>query len=180
VRNRLVLLAMLLASLGCRGPAPTLPRLPQDDSDVNALLLNRLDRVTSRLGVAGLEVALSARPEPGAWAWPAGPIHVSRALLAIVDDDELAAAIAHELGHLHADGTWRGPLAALGNGADGDAEARADEFGCRLLAARGVPPEAAVRLLEKIGASVRGGLADRIARARAVCGAVSVLPAALP
>ena len=180
MRNHLVLLATLVALVGCRGPEPTLPRLPHDARDVNALLMNRLDQATSRLGAAGVEVALSGRPDPGAWAWPAGPIHVSPALLSIVDDDELAAAIAHELGHLHADGTWRGPLAALGDGADNDAEARADEFGCRLLAARGIPTVAAVRLLEKIGASIRGGLADRIARARVNCAAVSAVPAALP
>lgn len=122
--------------------------------------------------MAGIEVAISRRSEPGAWAWPKGPIHVSRTLVDLVDDDELAAAIAHELGHLQADGTWRGPLASLEGTNDPGGEARADELGCRLLALRGIPPAATVRLLEKLrasGASSHDALSGRVARARAAC-----------
>lgn len=159
-----------MLGLGCGGLRPTIPGLPQDSLEVNALRLYRLDQASRRLGVEGIEVALSARREPGAWSRPRGPIEVSRALVDLVDDDELAAAIAHELGHLHADGTWRRPLASLSGDASRDAEMRADELGCRILASRGVPPAASVGLLQKLAASVRGGLAERIARARAVCG----------
>ena len=147
--------------------------LAQDSREVNALRLNRLDMAARRVGVVGIEVALTSRREAGAWAWPKGPIHVSRALVDLVDDDELAAAIAHELGHLQEDGTWRGPRAALEGDAGADGEARADELGCRLLASRGLPPAAAVRLLEKLCPSVRGGLSERIARARAACMSLS-------
>jgi len=163
VRNRLLLLATLLAVLGCRGLRPTFPALPLSERDVNALRLHRLDQAVRRLGAPGIEVALSRRPEPGAWAWPKGPIQVSGALVDLVDDDELAAAIAHELGHLQTDGTWQGPLAALEGAAGPDVEARADELGCRLLACRGIPPAASVSLLEKLG------LSDRAAGARAAC-----------
>jgi hypothetical protein len=163
VRNRLLLLATFLAVLGCQGPRPTLPALPESERNVNALRLHRLDQAARRLGVTGIEVALSRRAEPGAWAWPKGPIRVSGALVDLVDDDELAAAIAHELGHLQADGTWRGPLASLEGSASPDVETRADEAGCRLLAWRGIPPAASVRLLERLG------LSERAARARAVC-----------
>jgi hypothetical protein len=172
VRNRMLLLAMLVGVLGCQGPRATLPGLPQSERDVNALRLHRLDQAARRLGVTGIEVALSRRPEPGAWAWPKGPIRVSGALVDLVDDDELAAAIAHELGHLQADGAWQGPLAALEGSAGPDVEARADELGCRLLAWHGIPPAASVRLVEKLGASLRGGWPARIARARATCLAI--------
>jgi hypothetical protein len=162
---RFLLLAPLLIALGCQGLRPTVPGLPQDGRQVNALRLNRLDMAARRVGATGIEVALTSRREAGAWAWPGGPVRVSDALVDLVDDDELAAAIAHELGHLQDDGTWSGPRAVLG----ADGEARADELGCRLLASRGIPAAATVSLLEKLGPSVRGGLSERIARARAAC-----------
>jgi hypothetical protein len=173
VRYRLTALAAVLIVLGCHGPRPALSGLPQGGEDVNALRTHRLDQAVHRLGIAGIEVALSRRSEPGAWAWPKGPIHVSRALVDLADDDELAAALAHELGHLSADGTWHGPLASLAGAANPDAEARADELGCRLLALRGIPPAATVRLLEKLGVP-----ASRVAHARASCAQVSASPAA--
>jgi len=172
-RVRLLALVALVAALGCRGLQPTIPGLPQDGREVDALRLGRLDMAARRVGAAGIEIALASRREAGAWAWPKGPIRVSRALVDLVDDDELAAAIAHELGHLQDDGTWHGLRAALEGDASPDAEARADEHGCRLLASRGIPPAATVRLLEKLGPSVRGGLSERIARARAACPSIS-------
>jgi predicted Zn-dependent protease len=169
VRKRLLLLPLLLTTLGCHGLRPTLPALPQRDGDGDAVRLHRLDQAAARLGVTGIEVALSPRAEPGAWAWPKGPIQVSRTLVDLVDDDELAAAIAHELGHLHGDGSLRGPLAALEGSRNPDVEARADEVGCQLLTRRGVPPAAIVSLLERLGASTRPDLFARVARARAAC-----------
>jgi len=173
VRYRLTALAAVLVVLGCHGPRPAPSGLPQGGEDVNALRIHRLDQAVHRLGIAGIEVALSRRSEPGAWAWPKGPIHVSRALVDLADDDELAAALAHELGHLSADGTWHGPLASLEGTTNPDAEARADELGCRLLALRGIPPAAAVRLLEKLGVA-----AARVANARANCAQLSASSAA--
>jgi hypothetical protein len=173
VRIRKLVLATVVALLGCRGPRPTDPALPLDEHEVNALRLRRLDQAAARLGVPEIPVALSHRREPGAWAWPGGPILVGDALVDLLDDDELTAAVAHELGHLQADGSWRGPSSALEGADDPDAEARADALGCRLLALRGIPPAASVRLLEKLGAAFAG----RAARARAACGP---LPASAP
>src|SRR6185369_11776994 len=90
VRKRLLLVPLLLTTLGCHGLRPTLPALPQRDGDGDAVRLHRLDQAAARLGVTGIEVALSPRAEPGAWAWPKGPIQVSRTLVDLVDDDELA------------------------------------------------------------------------------------------
>jgi Zn-dependent protease with chaperone function len=69
-----------------------------------ALDAARLERV-ARLGQALLPDAqidwgLSPRTEVGAWAWADGHIRVSRALVDLLDDNELAAALSHELGHL--------------------------------------------------------------------------------
>ena len=47
------------------------------------------------------ELAVIASPSPNAWAFPlTNQVLVSDTLLAALDDDELAAILAHELGHL--------------------------------------------------------------------------------
>jgi len=83
----------------------------------------------------------------GAWAWPDGRIEVSRALVDRLDEEELAAALAHELGHLldgghlpvGTAGLDDGPPLGLRGAAGADeAEARADRIGCALLARRGI------------------------------------------
>jgi Zn-dependent protease with chaperone function len=48
----------------------------------------------------GIAWQVSPRRGLGAWAWPGGRIEVSRALIDRLDDEQLAAALAHELGHL--------------------------------------------------------------------------------
>ena len=123
---------------------------------------DRADRVAraaarvapSSLRPGFLDVGLSSRHELGAWSWPDGRVRVSRSLVDLLDEDELAAAIAHELGHLLDGGELPGAEAALGGsdpiGDDSGPETRADWIGCRLLAARGGSPEALVRMLAKV------------------------------
>jgi hypothetical protein len=163
-----VLLLVGAIGAGCRGPTPR--------SDVTqALDAARLERA-ARLGHALLPDAridwgLSPQTEVGAWAWPDRRIRVSRALVDLLDDDELAAALGHELGHLLDRGDLPAPPVALLGGSGGDdLEARADQIGCRLLAARGLASDAMARMLAKVAA--RGGgdrFARRIAAARAAC-----------
>jgi Zn-dependent protease with chaperone function len=135
----------------------------------------RLERV-ARLGHALLPDAridwgLSPRTEIGAWAWPDARIRVSRAMVDLLDDDELAAALGHELGHLLDRGNLPAPpLALLGGSGGNDLEVRADQIGCRLLAARGMAPEAMARMLAKVAARCCGdSFARRIAAARTAC-----------
>jgi Zn-dependent protease with chaperone function len=80
-----------------------------------------------------------------AYSYPDGSIFITRGLVDRSTDDEIAAAVAHELGHLLGDGHLRG-LATL-RGTDGDAEARADAVGCEALVAQGIPPDAMARML---------------------------------
>ena len=129
-----------------------------------------------RLGQAVLPTAridwgLSPRKDVGAWAWPDRRVRVSPALVDLLDDDELTAALAHELGHLLDRGDLSPPPAALLGGAEGDdPELRADQIGRRLLEVRGLPPEAMGRMLAKVAARCGGeGFARRIAAARAAC-----------
>jgi Zn-dependent protease with chaperone function len=73
-------------------------------------------------------------------------------LLHLLTDDELAAAVAHELGHLSAGHAAGGPAALGGAPAahPADHEARADAIACDLLDAVGLTPTALARALAKV------------------------------
>ena len=91
-----------------------------------------------------------------AYAWPSGDIYLSRGLVDLLSDDEIAAAVAHELGHLVGDGhlsspaTLDGSQGETGHALSGDEEHRADLVGCRILACCHVQPDAMARLLRKV------------------------------
>jgi predicted Zn-dependent protease len=87
---------------------------------------------------------------PCAYGWPDGSVFVTRGLLDLLSDEELAAAVAHELGHLLEDGHLHGPMSLQGKCGELDGEERADLRGCELLDAAGLPPEAMARSLRKI------------------------------
>lgn len=159
-----------------------MPRLATGpEASLDPARLDRVAHATERAAPLGLpagflQVGLSSRREVGAWSWGDGRIQVSRALADLLDDDELAAAVAHELGHLLAGGELPGyPAALAGAGESPEPEERADRLGCSLLAARGIDPTAMVRMLRKIdrtyagGRDTRGPFADRADRAVAVC-----------
>lgn len=85
----------------------------------------------------------------GAYGWPDGNIFVTRGLMDLLSDDELAAAIAHEMGHLLADGHLRSVVGLNGCCKEPDAEARADGVGFELLENRGIPAHAMIDMLQK-------------------------------
>jgi predicted Zn-dependent protease len=92
-------------------------------------------------------------------------------LVRLLDDDELSAVIAHELGHLaHAQNE---PLQrfALG-GARTDDERRADSVGIILLLTSGIPPESLAHALEK----VRGAPQTPADLQRAMANRIALLP----
>ncbi|MGE5611038.1 MAG: M48 family metalloprotease [Bacillota bacterium] len=109
---------------------------------------------------------------PTAYAWPSGDIFVTRALLDVLpSDDELTAAIAHEVGHLVADGHCRTIMTLGGSKRSGqDAEARADDLARHLLQTAGLPSDSLLHALQKVqasprlSASCRCGLQHRIER----------------
>jgi predicted Zn-dependent protease len=155
------------------------------EASLDAARLDRIAHAAERAAPNGLprgflQVGLSSRPEVGAWAWSDGRIQVSRALADLLDDDELAAAVAHELGHLLAGGELPGyPAALAGSGEPSEPEERADRLGCTLLVARGIDPAAMVRMLRKIDRThtarpdSRGPFAERADRAVTACSAAS-------
>ncbi len=152
-------------------------------------LLEQVDRVSARIAAVADRKDLSYRfsvvemPEdqPNAFALPGGPVYVSRALFDLVgSDDELAAVLAHEVGHIvarHAVKRMQGAvglqlleLLAAGTGAvDGRTrqgmdlaftsllleysqadELEADRLSVKYLKAAGYDPLAAIRFMEKL------------------------------
>jgi hypothetical protein len=118
----------------------------------------RLRRVAQSLrATTGIPftVAVLASPRPGAYAWPDGRVFVTRGLLALLDDSELTAAVAHELGHLQRETPAHPPASVHGHAHD-DAlkeECRADTAASALLRASGQDSAAVARMLRKLHAS---------------------------
>jgi Zn-dependent protease with chaperone function len=90
-------------------------------------------------------------------------VFVTRRLTEILDDGELAAAVAHELGHLMSEpkntAATLAPTAGAANASadrGDDEERQADARGAALLERAGLPATAMTRMLETV--ADRGGL----------------------
>ena len=88
-----------------------------------------------------------------AYAWPKGAIYLTRGLVELLDDSEIAAVVAHELGHLHQGGHVRTLVSLNGRNAGVDVESRADLLGRELLRKCQIPPDAMVLMLQKLASS---------------------------
>jgi Peptidase family M48 len=164
----MTLLALVAAGAGCRAPSPRLDMASSGDQ----LRRQRVERAGALLRPdGGVRWRVTSRAEVGAWAWPDGRIEVAKTLVDRLDDQELAAALAHELAHLIDGGHLPAGPHALDGGA-GDLERRADRVGCALLVRHGVPAAAMPRMLAKVAAATHdptGELAARIAAAPSAC-----------
>lgn len=161
-----ILLPVLTALAGCaaaRTPlTDAMAAAAPDAETARALRVQRLGRDLARATTApeGIDVGLSSRDALGAWSWPDGRIRVSRTLADLLDDDELRAALAHEIGHLLDAGHVAGEAAALAGAASGGrhetsgVESRADARACALLRARGAPIDALPRMLRTVARSL--------------------------
>ena len=162
----MTLLALVAVGAGCRRPSPLL------DVAADGVRRERVERAgAALLPDGGVRWRVTARADVGAWAWPDGRIEVSRTLVDRLDDHELAAALAHELGHLLDGGHLPAVPHAL-EGGGGDLERRADRVGCGVLLRHGIPGAAMPRMLAKVAAATRdpsGELAARIVAARSAC-----------
>src|SRR5277367_3308231 len=85
-----------------------------------------------------------------AFSWRNGRVYLTRGLMDHLDDAELAAVIAHELGHLLSDGQLQTVASLRGCCVDPDREVRADAAGVALLRARGLTAQPMVSMLKKI------------------------------
>jgi len=88
---------------------------------------------------------------PAAFSWPDGHVFVSRGLEDQLTNPELAASIAHEMGHLLNDGKISTVAALQGTDAGLMVEVNADATGMKVLKSNHISPEAMVSMLEKVG-----------------------------
>jgi Zn-dependent protease with chaperone function len=153
---RSILPVLLLLAIGCGLPAPVrVDRADVGRDNPMAEASRRLDSLGRSLaqGIPALEETtfrVSARDDLGAWAWRGGSVEVSRSLMGLLDDAELSAALAHELGHLLGRSSEG---AALAGGANDDGiERAADRRGCWLLSREGIRPESMASMLAKLAA----------------------------
>ena len=120
-----------------------------------------------------IRVHVLASPAVAGYAWPSGDIYLTEGLVELCDEAELCAAVAHEIGHLMADGHVDHPLALRGIGERMEQESEADIAGCRLLADVEVSPDAMDRMLHKVclaDPTCRAALRKRIALLEQVYG----------
>ena len=156
-------------------------------------LLKQLDRVSSRIVAVADRKDLSYRftivqmkeageDQPNAFALPGGPVYVTRALFDLVkSDDELAAVVSHEVGHIVAKHVVKRIQGAVGmqilqvlagvSRAGGEAresldlafasilteysqsdELQADRLGLRYMKRAGYDQAAAIRFMERLRA----------------------------
>ena len=90
---------------------------------------------------------------PAAYSWPDGHVFVSRGLEDQLTNPELAASIAHEMGHLLNDGKISTVAALQGTDAGLMVEVNADATGVKVLKSNHISPEAMISMLEKVGDS---------------------------
>lgn len=117
----------------------------------------RVDRVAA--------IAATLRPKSGdttfcvhvlqnrsvtAYSWSNGDVFLSAGLVDTATDNEIAAAIAHELGHLINDAASHRAVSLGGVEGSLEIEERADDSGIQILAAAGLSSKALVSLLTKV------------------------------
>lgn len=153
-------------------------------------LLEQMDRVIARIVPVSDRKDLSYRftivemadDQPNAFALPGGPIYVTRSLFKLIEnDDQLAAVLAHEMGHIVAKhvvkriqgaiGLQALQILAAGTGADANArqgidlvfgsllmeysqqdELQADHLGAKYTKAAGYRPSEAITFMEHLRA----------------------------
>ncbi len=147
---------LLLGVIGCAAPEGRLVWVRQHGGLANAEYQERAQRVAAPLlsgysqGPRRLTVQVLDTDLLGAFGWPDGQIFFTRGLIALVDDDELAAVVSHELGHFLDRGHLHAVAGLQGCKEDLDAETRADLIGVEILRRQGIPSNALPRLLERI------------------------------
>ena len=101
----------------------------------------------------------------GAYAWPGGDVFVTRGLVDLLDEQELAAALAHEMGHLIADHTANPPSSLHGVSTGNAAEISADTLGMTLLQKQGMNRDVMISMLRKVrgcNPTCRNAIQERI------------------
>jgi predicted Zn-dependent protease len=155
----LLLSLLLLGVGGCAGPTAGVGSWVREMGgiDADASRQARAEHLLLRIGavrrdVPTVRVQVLDNGTAGAYSWPDGSLFVTRGLMDMLDDEELVAALDHELGHLIKDGRPAGIIGLKGCDHSGgfEAECQADLVGLRLLAGQGIPPTVMTRMLAKV------------------------------
>lgn len=156
VRSALSLLPLLLTMACASMPAGEAPAwrawslrhggvlAPEDAARAYARAESALARIAPACDCAHLVVRVLDQDEAAAFAFRDGSLFVTRELTELLDEGELAAAIAHEVGHLTGQGDHL---------PDREAEQLADRIGADVLRASGLPPESMTRMLRRLAAA---------------------------
>lgn len=147
---------LTLFTVGCGNAASELAWVRSQGGVVGDSRLNRAQAACALLGSSTdrtLQVHVLDSASVGAYGWPNGNLFVTRGLVDMLTDDELAATIADELGHLLNDGHLHTVVSLRGCCVNADNEARADSIGVRLLAEHGIGCEAMTSMLIKVRSS---------------------------
>jgi Zn-dependent protease with chaperone function len=149
----LVILGVTFSAVGCGTMAPESAWVRAQGGVVRGVCLDRARQACAHFGLSGdrtVRVHVLGSDSIGAYGWADGNVFITRGLVDLLSDRELAAAIAHEMGHLLNDGHLHTVVSLRGCGVSPDAEARADAIGVRLLAGRGIGRDAMVSMLTKV------------------------------
>lgn len=129
-------------------------------SIIKGPLLTRARSALARLtpGIRGvpLTIAVLDTPTPSAYSFPDGSIYISSFLASTLTDDELAAVIAHETGHLLLDHRLQSPAGLRGASLGPDSESRADQLACQVLTAHKIPSTSLLTALQKVADASQG------------------------
>ena len=122
---RLLFLSMLAVVAGCatsevRQSEAEGHQFSDDDRKIRLLSVGKRFEPHVLPGCCHYEIADGSNA--GAFAWPDGRIRVTRGLIDLLNDEELAAAVAHEIGHLLADGYLAGRFSLHGAAGPQDVE----------------------------------------------------------
>jgi predicted Zn-dependent protease len=142
-----------LSSLGCGSTPSQSTWVFAQGGIVQDTRLNRAQAAFSLLGPAAdktVRIHVLDNDAVGAYGWPNGNLFVTRGLVDLLSDQELVAAIAHEMGHLLNEGHLHTVVSLRGCSVSSDAEARADSIGVRLLDECGIGRGAMISMLNKV------------------------------
>lgn len=177
-RLNIVLFILALTAMGCAPSTTSSSELKRWVAGQGGVIVDirqaRVDTVAARLlrGCGGLNasVQILANNVPCAYGWPLGELFITRGLLDRVDDHELAAALAHEMGHLLGDGCGGGQIVVSLRGFNGelDMEQTADLIGVELLRRQAIPGRSMITMLKKVCASGTLSEASRLALDRRI------------
>jgi len=144
---------LTLSTLGCGNKASEMAWVRSHGGVVDDARLNRAQAACAVLSSSAdkaIRVHVLDSDSVGAFGWPDGNLFITRGLVDLLTDHEVAAAVAHEMGHLFNDGHLHTVVSLRGCCINADVEARADSIGVRLLAQHGIGREAMTSMLNKV------------------------------